>query len=306
VTIWVAIACGGLTLASTPAGKQIVGPDQGRNPGGVVLAVLASLAILLSSPLRAWRWQSGLLAAKDQLADVADLNARLGALADGSSREDPSRIVSDVAAAISRREPGVQSPARNAEELQRAMAKLESLALNEAAQSLRTTALIEPSEWRVRREASRLLLRAASAADAEGDSNVATKLLDDAASAMQLSPPAQPNAILSATAPEWRWLAIVELERARAGAGTTERASHLNTAADALKVAAALDPYNLEIVLRLMRVYGQLGDAPGASAQAAAWAGKVLELDPLMRLDRTARGLTESEREEAERTARSP
>jgi len=51
-----------------------------------------------------------------------------------------------------------------------------------------------------------------------------------------------------------------------------------------------------------MRVYGQLGDAPNARR----WSAKALELDPLMRLDRTARGLTDAERSEVEAAARTP
>lgn len=300
IALWLALACSRSFAEAAATSSSFP-----RFLTAFPIAILACLAIALSAPTQVWRWQSALLAANAQLGDVADLNARFSALADGSSTENPSAIAASLSAALARREPGQHSPPRNTDELRSAMARLEFLALADAAAALRATARIEPSEWRVRREASRLLIRAAAAANAAGDAPLAGKLLDDSIAALELpnpAPPAPSDTHSRTTSPEWRWLAIVWSESARNTDDPALQSLRLAHAAAALNRAAGLDPYNLEIALRLMRVYTQIGDP----ANAARWAHKVLELDPLMRLDQAARGLTDSERAEAQRTARSP
>jgi tetratricopeptide (TPR) repeat protein len=300
IALWLALGC-----TRVPADQAATPSTFPRFFTAIPIAILACLAIALSAPTQVWRWQSALLAANARLGDVADLNARFSALADGSSTENPSALAASVAAALARREPGRHASPRNTDELRTAMARLESLALADAAAVLRAAARIEPSDWRVRREASRLLIRAAAAANAVGDATLAGKLLDDSIAALELpdpAPPAPSDTHSRTTAPEWRWLAIAWSESARHTDDPGLQGFRLTLAAAALKRAADLDPYNLEIALRLMRVYTQIGDP----ANAARWAHKVLELDPLMRLDQAARGLTDSERAEAERTARSP
>lgn len=306
IALWLALACTGTPRdPAAPAEPDNSATRLPRLITAIPIAILACLAIALSAPTQVWRWQSALLAANARLGDVADLNARFASLADGSSTENPSAIAASLSAALARREPGRHAPPRNTDELRTAMASLESLALADAAAALRAAARIEPSEWRVRREASRLLIRAAAAANAAGDATLAGKLLGESIAALELADPAPPapaDTHSRTTAPEWRWLAIAWSESARNTDDRGLQGFRLTLAAAALKRAADLDPYNLEIALRLMRVYTQIGDP----ANAARWAHKVLELDPLMRLDKAARGLTDSERTEAEQAARSP
>lgn len=292
LAIWIAIAAPAGRLAPSMAMRRI------PHLSAVLIAASAIISIVLSAPLRAWNWQSEALAAMAEIDEVSSLNARLASMSDPTSREDPAQIAAAVAQALSRRT-GTPSPApRSAQELGLAMARLESITLPAAADHLLAAAKLEPAEWRIRREASRLLLRAATAAEAAGDKAMAGKSALAAVDAMALPAPEAPGDSADVTAPEWRWQAIATLEAAR----IADLPELQSSAAAALQRAAALDPFNLEIALRLMRLHARSGNP----AAAAEWAGKVLELDPLMRLDRQARGLTESERIEARRLLPSP
>ena len=315
VFILIALAASALRPPHAPTASRDVQPpaaSRGRLPASWVLAFVAGLAAVLLFPHRTWKWQTGLLAGKQSLEQVADLNQRFESLAAGDATVSPADLAESVAAALRQRLP--QSAAapilapRTGEELRLAMARLESIDLDIAARHLLAATSNHPGEWRTRREASRLYLRAASAVQAAGDQSLLWKHLDSAVSAMSLPDALKPDSpnLSTGTAPEWRWLAIVHQTRSTIGIETSEKTLDLQRAAASLELAAALDPYNIEIALRLMRVYTQLGDAPGASAAAAAWAGKVLELDPLMRLDKVARGLTDTERAEAHRTLQRP
>lgn len=280
-----------------------------RPVGAIGLIVLAIVAAAILNPARAMRWQSHLIAARVEVADVAIVHDRLDDLANGRHRGDsPAAIAVWLNSAIARRAAGASTPIEPTPDgLRRQIARLESLALPRAAAHLRLAAQSCPEDWRPRREASRLYLRAAMAcADGLGDRPQALSNLDQALAAMDLPDPRLPATVAqAATASEWRWLAIVHQERARAAAasGEPERATQDATAAlAAYGHAARLDPWNVEIALRAMRAARLAQD----DAAARHWAAKVLELAPLMRLDPLARGLRPEERAEAEDALRSP
>jgi len=305
VAMWVSIAS-----AAVPHLHGVAGPGPRAALSTMylprpsfALAGMALASIAIALPFPAWRWQRGLIEAREVLADVADLNQRFATIAKGASGTWPTALAAEVVAALKQRLPQHTAVApRTGEELRVAMATLETIDLDIAARRLIAVAAAYPDEWRVRREASRLYLRAASAAAAAEDPRLAQRHLLNSAEAMDLPDPLHPNPRVRATAPQWRWLAIVHIERAKTMAEPDRSEDALGRASASLAHAAALDPYNLEIALRLMRVYGQLGDAPNARR----WSAKALELDPLMRLDRTARGLTDAERSEVEAAARTP
>lgn len=303
VALWIALAASGCP-SPAPADSDV---RRGRNAAKFVVLLLALLAILGSRPLSAWNWQRGLLDAKDSLEPAARLNQRFAALAAGAPSESPSALAEAVAAELRRRLPqqSVATPTTG-QELGIAMASLEAIDLDIASRKLLEAAEIEPSVWQARREASRILLRASSAAAAAGNTAGSQGLLERAAAAMRLPDPHEPVGGSGGSAPEWRWLGIVHLQQADAASEPDARAEALRKAAAAFERAVALDPYNLEIALRLMRTYSSVAEPPEAGQAAQAWARKVLELAPLMRLDPQARGLTESERSEAEAVLRRP
>jgi hypothetical protein len=77
---------------------------------------------------------------------------------------------------------------------------------------------------------------------------------------------------------------------------------NLRWAALSAEAAAALDPYSLEHPKRLMNLYERLGDGENARK----WAGTALKLDEQTKYDRAVRGLSKTQREEAERLAGKP
>lgn len=299
-----------VALAATSLG--VAAPFQGaasRPAGAIGLVVLAVIAAAILNPVRAMRWQTHLLAARIEVADIAAVHERLNDLAEGRSQGDsPAAVFAWVNSAITRRSaqppPAVEfTPGA----LRERIARLESIALPRAAAHLLLAAQVCPEDWRPRREASRLHLRAAMAcAEGLGDRPGALSNFDQAIAAMGLPDPRLPaTAPHAASASEWRWLAIVYLERSSFAAASGESTRAMQDAAAALSAygnAAALDPWNLELAVRAMRAARHAQDP----AAARLWAEKVLELAPLMRLDPLARGLRPEERAEAEEAIRSP
>ncbi|MBX3401831.1 MAG: O-antigen ligase family protein [Phycisphaeraceae bacterium] len=295
--------------ASSNTGPACAETTARRPVGALGLVLLAVVAAAMLNPARAMRWQSHLLAARIEVADVANVHERLDDLANGRHRGDsPAAIANWLSAAIADR--AAHAPPRvepTPDGLRRQIAHLESLALPRAAAHLRLAAQTCPEDWRPRREASRLYLRAAMAsAEGLGDRPQALSNLDQAVAAMALPDPRSSEAETHwATSSEWRWLAIVHIERSRAAAAFGEPEQASQDAAGALAAyghAARLDPWNLEVAIRGMRA-ARLAQDPAATRQ---WAARVLELAPLMRLDPMARGLRPEERAEAEDALRSP
>lgn len=301
-----------LLVALAASTVDPAGPAQAasRRPVGAMgLAVLAAVAVVLLNPSRAMTWQSHLLAANDEVADVAAAHERLAALASGQAGGDsPAAFSTWLSAAIAVRTGSAAPRAEpTTDGVRRQIALLESLALPRAAALLARAGETYPDEWRVRREASRLHLRAAMAcAEGLGDRAKTWSNLDQAVRVMGLPEPKAADAGDHAgTASEWRWLGIVYQERARAATAETDSARASQEAAAALAAyehAARLDPWNLEVAIRAMRA-ARLANDPAATRK---WAGKILELGPLMRLDPLARGLRPEERSEAEDALRSP
>ena len=83
--------------------------------------------------------------------------------------------------------------------------------------------------------------------------------------------------------------------------GNTGRSRLIDASIESLLQAAQLDPHGLTFPIRLMEAFAEFG--PGD--KAAVWARRCLELDGLMRLD-PIRGMTDSQRRQAERLAGGP
>lgn len=300
-----------VSIAAANAGAEFATAPVSRRPSGALaLAALSLAAIVALNPVRAAQWQARLFEARAVVAEIGSLHERLASLGGPDSRGDsPEAIALALSIALDRR--GALAPGQRVgstpADVQRALARLESIDLSDAAEKLLEAAAIHPDDWRPRREASRLLLRASGGcAHVLNDPSRATELAADALTAMAMPDPVTDAAAAQhAQSPQWRWLAIVHQEQARLAEalGYPDRALGAATRSlAALERAATQDPWNLDVAVRAMRAAVQAGDGPAARK----WAGKVLELAPLMRLDPAARGLLPADRAEAERLVQSP
>lgn len=300
-----------VSIASASTGTEFAtGPANRRPSGALALAVLALCTIALLNPLRAARWQAGLREARKTVVLAGSYHERLADLGGPDSRGDsPEAIAHALTIELNKRSALATSQRINATpaDVQRALAKLESIDLPVAAAKLLEAAAIHPDDWRPRREASRLLLRAAA-----GSGHVlneparAAELAAMAIGAMDLPDPlAQTAEEHPAQSPEWRWVAIAYQEQSRLAESLGQSELATEAARGSLAAwerAAAQDPWNLDVAVRAMRAAMRANDAPSARK----WAGKVLELAPLMRLDPAARGLLPADGAEAERLLQSP
>ena len=82
-------------------------------------------------------------------------------------------------------------------------------------------------------------------------------------------------------------------------ARATQNKEWLVLARERLEKAAEIDPYNVDLAVRLMQVSRDSGDAAGARK----WGARALELDGQARLDKETHGLSKSDRAEVEAEA---
>lgn len=260
--------------------------------GAAVCAALAGLT-LIAGARPAWAWQVDLGRAASTLRPVAEVSERAHALSlppgarpPDEPREDPAHLLRDVERLIGR--PVAPGP----DGWQRAMVALDQAFLPRAAELLGAAQARYPDEWRVGRETGRLYLRLLLAAgtDAPLRAELRTKAL---AAIPACVPPADPER------------AARNPSRLRAQALVYETLSEttgeadLATAVDLLERAAKLDPYNLDVAVKIARFDRRLGRGP----EAARWARHALELDGWTRLDRETRGLSPRARAEMEAIA---
>lgn len=258
--------------------------------GAMLCAALSGLTLAAGArPAR--HWEVDLKQAAQLLSPVAEVGERSHALSEpprpGEPREDPARLLQDVSRLIGR----PVAPGREA--WQAAMAALDHKFLPLAAERLRQAQSRYPDEWRVGREIGRLELRLL--ATTESNSTLRTELRARAIAAIpSCVPPADPDR--AALNPSRLRAQSLVFETLAAGAAGPD----LETAADLLQAAHALDPYNLDIAVKLTELNQRLGRQP----EVERWARKALELDGRTRLDRETRGLSPPQRAELERLAR--
>lgn len=142
-------------------------------------------------------------------------------------------------------------------------------------------------EWKIRREASRIYLRKAALLRAMGEEARAAEA-EHAAEAVMTEVPAHTR-----TSSELAWLAIVRESIAR---GDGEREMVLK-AMEALEAAHKLSPYELEYVVRLMRLAERAKDPE----LAKRWAARAIELNEGQKYDLEVKGMKSRDLEDARR-----
>jgi hypothetical protein len=256
---------------------------------GVMAAVVGYAALV---PVRAW--ETHLDHAADTVRPLAEFTERLQA----AQRRDPSSsaltesidvIVRDLGAAVG------HSVTPTSESVNGAMQELEGRLLPSAAKKLEAAFDVEPSDRRTLREASRLHLRLAERAFGARNAAAAKAEWQRAFEILRLTGPAAERAEAPGSS-DWHWFASAHEHAATA----TRDPAELRAAIEARLRIVPLDPYNLENARRIFRNAQKLGDQP----LAREWAGRCLELDGYMRLDRETRGLSDAERAEIAEAAK--
>ncbi len=287
-----------VVLAATPIGSFAPATVRHGGSSRVLLAAAAvcgALALLvgIAAGTSVRRWEQQLAAAADVVRPLAEFTDRLRSLprpetsAPGSDSIEV--IVRDLGNAIGR--PVATTPAS----VNAAMQELEGRLLPKAAKELAAAFETEPTDRRVLREASRLHLRLAERAFADGHEQVARGHWQRAIDVLRLTGPAADGTIPPSSS-DWHWLASVH-EHA---AGLTRDANELRAAIETRLRIVPLDPYNLDNARRIFRDAQKLGDQP----LVREWAMRCLELDGYMRLDRETRGLSTAERDEIAQAAK--
>jgi hypothetical protein len=256
-------------------------------PGAVAIAMGASVAVLGAGP--ALRWEAGLRRAAERLAGLGALERELaatGAAAPGRER------LEEIRREVSQRAGAALPPSREA--IGRAVTGLVRREAPAAIDELLRADEAEPTDWRARREASRLALHLAAMARAAGETHQAEQWAERAVEW------AMPRAGQAPAAVRLAWVSSVHLARAELLAGARE--AELRRAAEWLEASAALDPWNLDAAYRLFTIWHDVGE----DAAARRWARRSLELDGWARLDREVHGLRPAQREAAARAAGLP
>ena len=258
----------------------------------LILMILA--AVMVSSAHTAWRWQQKLVQAAELLHPIPDYSIRLTQLAaapQGQAPEDSlERIARDMSTDLNAQIPP------NADAIRAAIAGLEPSLLPRAADLLVQARAIEPSDHRPLREASRLHLRLAEAAAAAGVNPFSPGVQSHFDNALKVLPSYRDRL----AAADYRWAALVHERRARMT--RLQDKETVRAAAISWQHTAAADPTNPDPALRLMRLSVDC-DEPEL---ARVWADETLKRDALQRYDQAIRGLTDRDRQDAERIFKAP
>lgn len=289
-----------IALAAAPGARGVSdaassGADKARlHPFFPPLVLLILTAVLVSSAHTAWRWQQKLVQAAELLRPIPDYSLRLSQLAAAPRGQPPEDSLERIARDIST-DLNVQVPP-SADAIRAAIAGLEPLLLPRAADLLVQARAIEPSDHRPLREASRLQLRLAEAAAAAGVNPFSPGVQTHLDNALKVLPSERDRL----AAADYRWAALVRERRARMT--RLQDKETIQAAAISWQHAAAYDPTNPDPALRLMRLYADTGEPE----HARAWADEALKRDALQRYDQAVRGLTDRDRQEAERILKAP
>ncbi len=262
-------------------------------PGAAVVGLGLALGVTTAVPASRW---GGMLAEAARLANpVAEAGHLLRAVQSApdpqARRSAQQALLTHLSSHLGRRVEA-SGPA-----VDRALLELEVRHLTAAAEVLEAASALEPAEWRTRREASRLLLRAASAVRGAGDAAAAGRLMDHAVALARAGRPGA-GAAPPPGATEQAWLGLVY----RTCHGLAPRPEHLRAAAGAYELAAGLDPYNASIAADLFEIHQELGEAQ----TSAEWGRRALRIDDLARLDVAGRAMPAERRAAIERALSGP
>ncbi|MFN7020576.1 MAG: O-antigen ligase family protein [Phycisphaerales bacterium] len=292
VTMSLPSSCGLVLGACALSASVGAGSARKGRAGGLGAGVAVGLAVMVgSSAWSSWRWERLLHSGAEGARVVAEFTERLVAVSGGKpsvlhERDELPRILKDLGEELRT----TVSPTQ--EGIEKALLTLDRKRLGAAAMELETAVAMKPGEWRVAREAARLHLRLASGYLHEGNSGRADEAAAEAERVMTPPDPACGSA---------SWLRALALTMESYARARDDR-DRLARSYAVLERAARLDPYNLEVAVRLCRIARLLGEG----AEARKWAGRAVELDDLARLDREARGLAASDRAELEAAAKGP
>jgi hypothetical protein len=282
-------SCGLLALLVGAAAGRLPRAKQTNHLASLFAGALAVGAAIACLPWSVQGWERGLRtsgATAEQAGYIAqrwtDISAGVRSRRPGAI-EDAKSLAAEIGSVVA------MTP-RSAAETGQAVNEYELRASRDVAHQLEELARRYPTEWKLRREASRAKLREASilrAMERPKDADAASVEAERIASA------ALPET--ARTASDWAWVGLVRESLASGDKAATWGPK----AAEALEEAAKLAPYEPEHALRLMRLYDRLGNHPAAQS----WAARALALDSDMEYDREVKGLSPQERDEARRLA---
>jgi len=249
-----------------------------------LIACLLAVFLVVAGALPAQRWERDLHDAANHartLAQVNDLLTQTRSTDPAAALRARTDLLSLLTTALGRRvEPTSAS-------VEAALTDLEVRVSLAAADRLASAADRDLSDWRPRREASRMLARAATALARSGRRTDSAATFDRAVEI--LGGPADPAAASeNRPATQFAWLAVIYRTRHEALAD----AAALRGAVAALFVADTKDPTNPDHAARLALTLRALGDLDAARD----WARRALDRERLARLDPEARGFSDQQR----------
>jgi hypothetical protein len=254
-------------------------------PGVLVTA----LGLAVVAPVfRVAVWEGALRSSAAGAAEIGTLAQRWSDVNEALRLRRPGALESarELAAEFAQRRRG--APPSSPEEFEHALRRADEDVTRFTAEFLEDKLLgVLPLEWRVRREASRLWLRAAALREQRGDAAGAEEARAHAVRVAEALPPGETPASSLA------WLSLALEARAD---GPEERA-WLTRSAEALERASERSPYELEYAVRLMGLWERAGNAE----KTRRWAARALELDQGVKYDREVKGMTPEARAKATR-----
>ena len=280
LSVWCAVAAAPMCSAS------IASPPRRSRPllagAACALALAACVAI---TGVRTFRWEHHLLAARDALAPMISLVNRIALNREQSApgvrpKESMSVIAADLARLVG------LSPAPDDREFSRQMRLLEVALVPRAVAELREADAVDRSDFRARREASRLLTRRGEHLLALGQPAPARASFEEAARLLAQGPAPSPGEYFAKFLVQDRMGTALADAQARQDAAAT------------LDLAIAGDPHNLDFVLRRFKIAQLANDT-----KTGDLARRCLDLDALMIHDKAVRGLSAADRAEVERAA---
>ncbi|MBL9032410.1 MAG: tetratricopeptide repeat protein [Phycisphaerae bacterium] len=233
-------------------------------------------------------WERGLRDAAEIVRPFARLSERLRLVGTPQRRtgDDMPRIAADVGALLG------EVPARDPRGLDLAMGRLQAAVASRAEGPLRAALSRFPTHTATAEAICRLLLQRAYALSAQG---MVPRAEEDFAEAIAIAK------ALVARAPGVAANHGLLASMLDAQAGFHQSPDGLERAVEALKDAAALDPFGTTFPMRLARTEAALRRMD----EARSWARKALDLDRGLRLD-PLRQMSDRERAEMERLASEP
>lgn len=286
VGVWIGLgAC--VSKIGTPSVRSAqVGEER---IGALAVGAVATIAIagVLTVPLlRVRTWEGHLNDARGALEPVVSLVNRLELQREGAEpgAAAPRETLNDLARDLSRLTGA--PPAHNAAEFQQQMVMLETALIPSAVEGLMKADAADRSDFRARREASRLCVRLSDHLERMGRKQESREAIERAARVLAVDP-ARGASVAHPTAGECFALFLV-LDRQ---AAQFAEPGLMAEAGRWLEKAISMDPANLDFAVARFKLAIR-GNEPGA----ADWARRCDSVDKLMKYDRQVRGLSETDR----------